>query len=65
MMANQLRVLMTSVAYVLQQELRIHARHTKFARAQVSTLRPGLLKIGGRVKTSIRRITYHLPCTSP
>ena len=59
--ANQFRVLMTAAAYALLQEIRLKARHTAYARAQVTTLRELLLKIGARVVTSTRRIRIHLP----
>ena len=59
--ANQLRVLLTAAAYVLLQELRRHAARTAYARAQVSTLRERLLKIGVRVVASARRFVLHLP----
>lgn len=62
--ANQLRVLMTAAAYVLMQELRLRARHTSCARAQVDTLRLRLLKIGAWVESSVRRIVLHLPTTT-
>ena len=64
-LANQLRVLMTAAAYVLMQELRLHARHTSCARAQVSTLRLRLLKLGVWIEASVRRIVLHLPITTP
>ena len=60
-LANQFRVLMTAAAYTLLQELRLRARRTAYARAQVSTLRELLLKVGARVVTSVRRIVIHLP----
>ncbi len=41
--ANQFRVLLTAAAYVLMQELRLNAKRTGCARAQVSTLRERLL----------------------
>jgi len=63
--ANQLRVLMTAAAYVLMQELRLHARHTGCARAQVNTLRLRLLKLGVWVESSLRRIVLHLPTSTP
>jgi Transposase DDE domain group 1 len=63
--ANQLRVLLTAAAYVLLQELRLHAAHTAYARAQVSTLRERLLKIGTRVLASARRFVLHLPAAFP
>jgi hypothetical protein len=59
--ANQFRVLLTAAAYVLMQELRLAARGTHCARAQVSTLRERLLKLGARVVVSCRRIVLHLP----
>jgi hypothetical protein len=62
--ANQLRVLMTAAAYVLMQELRITAKRTGCARAQVSTLRLRLLKIGAWVEVSVRRIVLHLPTST-
>ena len=64
-LANQLRVLLTAAAYVLMQELRLRAAGTKLARAQVSTLRDCLLKIGARVGSSVRRIVLLLPESFP
>jgi len=63
--ANQFRVLLTAAAYVLMQELRLHARHTGCARAQVSTLRERLLKVGVWIEVSVRRIVLHLPISYP
>lgn len=63
--ANQLRVLMTAAAYVLMQELRLHAKGTRCSRAQVSTLRLRLLKFGVWIESSVRRIVLHLPVTEP
>lgn len=63
--ANQLRVLLTAAAYVLLQELRRRAAHTVCARAQVTTLRERLLKLGARVVVSVRRIVLHLPASAP
>jgi hypothetical protein len=62
-LANQLRVLLTAAAYVLMQELRLIARRSGCARAQVSTLRERLLKLGVWVERSVRRIVLHLPTT--
>lgn len=63
--ANQFRVLLTAAAYVLFQEIRIRARRTSLARAQVNTLRLALLKIGALVQRSWRRLiirmTQHHP----
>jgi hypothetical protein len=63
--ANQFRVLLTATAYVLMQELRLHAKHTGCARAQVSTLRERLLKVGVWIEVSVRRIVLHLPTSYP
>jgi len=63
--ANQLRVLLTTAAYVLLQELRLRAAGTDCARAQVGTLRDRLLKLGTRVMVSVRRIVVHLPASFP
>jgi hypothetical protein len=63
--ANQLRGLLTAAAYVLMQELRGAAAGTACARAQVSTLRERLLKLGAWVECSVRRIVLHLPQHAP
>ena len=63
--ANQFRALITAAAYVLMQELRWQARHTSCAKAQVSTLRLRLLKLGAWVERSVRRIVIHLPMHTP
>lgn len=59
--ANQFRVLLTLAAYVLMQQLRHAARRTASARAQVTTLRVRLLKLGVWVERSARRIVLHFP----
>jgi hypothetical protein len=46
---------------VLLQELRLAARGTAWARAQVNTLRLELLKIGVQVIASVRRLVLRLP----
>ena len=63
--ANQLRVLMTAAAYVLLQELRRKLSKTSLGRAQVETLRLKLLKIGGRIERTVRRLTIHLSQSHP
>jgi len=63
--ANQFRVLLTAAAYVLMQELRLQARHTDCARAQVGTLRLRLLKLAAWIQVSVRRIVVHLPRQFP
>jgi hypothetical protein len=63
--ANQFRVLLTAAAYVLMQELRLRAAGTACARAQVCILRERLLKLGARIRVSLRRILVHLPVSFP
>jgi len=64
-LANQLRVLLTAAAFVLFQELRLHAGTGELARAQVLTLRDHLLKLGAWVHGSVRRIVIHMPESFP
>ena len=52
--ANQLRVFLTAAAYVLMQELRLHAARTACARTQVMWLRDRLLKLSVHVVSSVR-----------
>ncbi len=55
--ANQLRLLLSSAAYVLLETIRRLGLHgTELARAQVGTLRLKLLKIGTVVLRNTRRI---------
>lgn len=63
--ANQLRVLLTAAAYVLMQELRLRAKRTGCASAQVTTLRERLFKLGAWLERSVRRIVVHLPDNAP
>jgi hypothetical protein len=63
--ANQFRVLLTTAAYVLLQELRRQAHGTDCATAQVSTLRERLLKLAVWVERSVRRFVLHLPQYTP
>ena len=59
--ANQFRVLLSAAAYVLLDHLRHTAlAGTELATAQITTLRLKLLKIGGRLVRSARRIVLHL-----
>jgi hypothetical protein len=57
MRANQIRLYFSSFAYVLLSELRrIGLAGTEMARAQCGTIRLKLLKIGARVRVTVRRI---------
>ena len=63
--ANQLRVMLTAAAYVLMQEVRLRAAGTSCARAQVTTLRERLFKLGAWFDRSVRRVVIHLPDHAP
>ena len=61
MAANQLRVYLAGMAYVLVSALRrIGLAGTEMARAQAVTIRSRLLKIGAQVKVTARRVLVHL-----
>jgi len=60
-LANQLRVQLTTAAYVLMQELSRKARHTNCRDAQVTRLRDELLKLPVWVEETVRRVVLHLP----
>jgi hypothetical protein len=64
-LANQMRLLLASIAFVIYQELRLCAAGTTLAKAQVATLRERLIKLGGWVKRTTRRIVIHLPGGAP
>jgi Transposase DDE domain group 1 len=65
-LANQFRVLLSAAAYVLMETLRrVGLAGTDLARAQVSTIRLKLLKIGGRIVWSARRVVVHLASSFP
>jgi hypothetical protein len=59
--ANQFRLLLHAAAYVLFQHLRTQLAGTELAKAQVETLRLRLLKVGARVRESVRRVWVQLP----
>jgi len=66
MRANQLRLYLSSVAYLLVNELRrVGLRGTQLERAQCGTIRTRLLKIGGIVKLSVRRVYISLSSVFP
>lgn len=57
MRANQLRLWFSTLAYTLVNEVRrVGLAGTKMAKAQCSTIRTRLLKIGALVKISVRRV---------
>jgi hypothetical protein len=66
MHANQLRLWFSAVAYTLLNHLRHYGlRDTEMARAQVTTIRCRLLKLGARVTVSVRRVVASLSSAFP
>jgi len=64
--ANQWRVLLSGLAYILINHIRATAlKKTELAKAQVSTIRLKLLKIGGVVIRNTRRIRLLLSSSYP
>jgi hypothetical protein len=57
MRANQLRLYLSAMAYVLVSALRrLGLKATELAHAQVSTIRTKLLKIGAQVRVTVRKV---------
>jgi len=66
MKANQLRLWFSSVAYWLVSELRrAGLAGTQWARAQCHSIREKLLKIGGQIRVSVRRVYISLTSGYP
>lgn len=64
--ANQLRLWLSSFAYVLLEALRrIGLRHTAFAVATAGTIRLKLIKVGALVSRSVRRIKVAMSAAHP
>lgn len=63
---NQFRLLLASLAYVLMERLRnVGLAGTEWARAQMSTLRCKLLKVGAVIVRNTRRIRFFLSSAFP
>ena len=66
MRANQLRLYVSSLAYVLLHALRrLGLAGTALARAQCHTIRLTLLKIGARVRITVRKVWLALATGCP
>ena len=64
--ANQFRLLLSSLAYVLMDGIRrLALKGTELARAQMSTIRLKLLKIGAVMLRNTRRIRFLLSSAYP
>ena len=57
MRANQVRMCLSTVAYIVMRALRdFGLRETELAQAQCDTIRVKLLKIGATIQVSVRRV---------
>lgn len=66
MSSNQLRLWLSSMAYVLMQAFRQNClRKTSFAKATVGTIRLSFLKLGARITISCRRILIAISTACP
>jgi Transposase DDE domain group 1 len=66
MAANQLRMWLSAMAYVLLDTLRrVGLRYTQFADAAATTIRLKLFKLGAQVRTSTRRIHFAIASGCP
>jgi hypothetical protein len=65
-LSNQFRLILSSAAYILIDALRrLGLEGTELSRSQSGTIRLKLLKVGARVKVSVRRIVFHLSSAYP
>jgi hypothetical protein len=64
-LANQFRLLMHTAACMLMGVLQESLAGTRFAKAQIGTLRTRILKVGARVVETARKIWFHLPTSFP
>ena len=66
MRSNQIRLYFSSITYCLLQALReLGLKGTKMARAQCSTIRVRLLKIGARVRVTARKVWISMATGHP
>ena len=64
--ANQFRLLLTSLTYILVETFRCeHLKGMPWAKAQIDTIQKAVVKIGARVRELRRKIKVHLPTSYP
>ena len=64
--ANQFRLFLHSMAYILMHHLRNHyLQGTQFAKAQFDTIRMKIIKIGARVFHLVTKVKIQLPNAYP
>jgi len=66
MRANQMRLYLSTMAYVLMSGLRrLGLQATELAQAQVSTIRAKLLKIGAQIRVTVRKVWVSMASSYP
>jgi hypothetical protein len=66
MRANQLRLYLSTIAYILVSGLRrLGLKATALADAQVSTIRTKLLKIGAQIRVTVRKVWVSMASSYP
>jgi len=66
MRANQMRLYLSTMAYVLVSGLRrVGLKGTELAEAQVSTIRTKLLKIGAQIRVTVRKVWISMASSYP
>jgi len=66
MRANQLRLYFSSIAYILMHDLRrLALKGTDLERAQCTTIRLKLLKIGAQIQVTVRRVWIRMAAGYP
>ena len=64
MRANQMRLYLSTMAYILVSGLRrLGLKSTELAQAQVSTIRTKLLKIGAQIRVTVRKVWVSMAST--
>ncbi len=64
--ANQMRLYLSTMAYVLMSGLRrLGLKATELAEAQVSTIRTKLLKIGAQIRVTVRKVWVSMASSYP
>ena len=66
MRGNQLRLYLSSIAYILMQDMRrLALKGTDLERAQCTTIRLKLLKLGAQVHVTVRRVWIRMAGAAP
>ena len=66
MRANQMRLYLSAMAYILVSGLRrLGLQGTELEQAQVSTIRTKLLKIGAQIRVTVRKVWFSMASSYP